>query len=43
MVDVTIYRLILILLLGIDFTFSNQPITKKDSLHKIEENKLNYY
>ncbi|CAK76117.1 unnamed protein product (macronuclear) [Paramecium tetraurelia] len=31
------------LTIGIDFTFSNQPITKPDSLHKIDPNKLNYY
>lgn len=31
------------MLIGIDFTFSNQPITKADSLHKISDNKLNYY
>lgn len=30
-------------ILGIDFTFSNQPITKPDSLHKIDPHKLNYY
>ncbi|CAD8210187.1 unnamed protein product [Paramecium pentaurelia] len=29
--------------IGIDFTFSNQPITKPDSLHKIDPHKLNYY
>ncbi|CAD8121959.1 unnamed protein product [Paramecium sonneborni] len=29
--------------IGIDFTFSNQPITKPDSLHKVDPHKLNYY
>ena len=29
--------------MAIDFTFSNGPIKKPDSLHQITEGKLNYY